>query len=109
MHLALLRSAARLASLSLVLSIAEAQTATGSVTGSVRNEESKAFLEGAEVTLTELGRRTFTDRDGSFSFGNVPAGTHTVRVYYTGFDIATESVQVGSARPAEVKIRLGGE
>src|SRR5688572_5983007 len=119
MHLFCLRSARcvlvrlhRVAPLLLFVwffSVAEAQTPTGSITGSVRNEESKAFLEGAEVTLTELERRAFTDRDGSFSFGNVPAGTYTVRVYYTGLDIATERVQVGSNGPAEVRIRLGGE
>jgi iron complex outermembrane receptor protein len=89
--------------------ISVAQTGAGSITGSVRNDETKAFLEGAEVTLIELGRRVFTDRDGSFTFGNIPTGTHTVRVFYTGLDVVTERIQVGVGPAPEVKIRLRGE
>ena len=52
------------------LSVTAAQTTNGSVTGSVRHDDSKAFLEGAEVTLKGHG--------GRFLVGRVPA-VHDIR------------------------------
>ncbi|HXB20182.1 MAG TPA: carboxypeptidase regulatory-like domain-containing protein [Candidatus Solibacter sp.] len=37
-------------------------------------------LAGATVEMAELKRKTTTDRDGRYSFRNVPSGTFTIRV-----------------------------
>ena len=59
---------------------------SGEVTGTVRNSATGAFLGGAEVRIVGTALVTLTQRDGSFSLGNVPAGSQRVRVFYTGLD-----------------------
>ncbi|MSU65933.1 MAG: TonB-dependent receptor [Opitutus sp.] len=78
----------------------------GVVTGRVVNATTAAYLEGAEVSITGVAGIAFTARDGSFSIGGVPAGAREVRVYYTGLDVETKSVDVRPGQPAEVTVAL---
>lgn len=112
----LLRGVARwpviaiLACLPVYIATVDAQDApSGSITGTVRNNETSALLEGAEVTLVELGQRVYTDRNGFFALGGVPAGSYLLRVFYTGLEVATQSIRVASAAATDVKVGLGAE
>ncbi len=81
---------------SLVLSFAlQAQTGgTGGIGGTVRNEGTGDFLDGAEVRIVGTERVTTTQRDGSFAFAGVPAGRQQLRAFYTGLDVQETSVVV---------------
>jgi TonB-dependent receptor len=79
---------------------------SGEVTGTVRNSATGAFLGGAEVRIVGTALVTLTQRDGSFSLGNVPAGAQRVRVFYTGLDPQEATVQVAASAVATVAIAL---
>ena len=66
----------------------------GQVTGTVSDVSGTRTLPSAEVTIVELGRTVEADTSGRYRFPNVPAGTYTLLVRYTG------------ASPAEIQIRV---
>jgi iron complex outermembrane recepter protein len=85
---------------------AQAQpSATGIVSGRVENALTGAYLQGAEVTVGNIAP-VLTSRDGTFTVRGVPAGSTTVRVYYTGLDVFTSTVSVVPGQPAEVNVTL---
>ena len=70
----------------LALSLAPAvfaQTDTGSVRGTVTDEQDKA-VTGVDVTMTNVdtaySRSTKTDADGNYGFQSLPAGRYTLKV-----------------------------
>ena len=60
------------------------------VTGTVSDSSATRGLQGAEVTIVELGQTAIVGADGTFRFGDVPAGVYTVRARFAG---AAEQVQ----------------
>ena len=78
---------------------------SGTVSGRVVNAATGAYLEGAEVSVGS-GAPVLTDRDGLFTLRNVPIGTRQLRVYYTGLDVATPTVDVRAGQSAEVNVSL---
>lgn len=68
---------------------------TGTVTGRVVSSISGAYLQGAEVTVGNAPP-VLTGRDGSFVVRDVSPGAQAVRVYYTGLDLSTTTVNVSS-------------
>jgi hypothetical protein len=52
-----------------------AQTGTGSISGTVANAATHLFLTQAEVRIAGTNQSTLTDRDGSFTLRDVPAGS----------------------------------
>ncbi len=95
-------------SASLVLNFAlEAQTGgTGTISGTVRNEGTGDFLQGAEVRIVGTERVTTTQRDGSFAFAGVPAGRQQLRAFYTGLDVQETAVVVTAGQTAVVPLAL---
>ena len=93
---------------SLVLSFAlQAQTGgTGTINGTVRNEGTGDFLDGAEVRIVGTERVTTTQRGGSFAFAGVPAGRQQLRAFYTGLDVQETSVVVTAGQTAVVPLAL---
>jgi len=81
---------------------------TGTVTGRVSNAATGAYLEGAEVSVVGQSATALTARDGSFTLVT-PPGAYTLRVYYTGLDVASKSVSVTSGRSAEVNVALNSD
>lgn len=89
--------------LSLLFSLCAATWAFGqsggsTVTGSVTNAATRAFLEGAEVSLAGTPHRTLTRRDGSFELRDVPAGSYTLEIDYTGLDPHQQPIVVQPGR-----------
>jgi len=68
--------------------------AVGTITGRVAGGTSGALLDGAEVEVVGTGLRTSTRREGSFTLSNVPAGSQSLRVYYTGLTEYRAPVEV---------------
>jgi hypothetical protein len=72
-------------------------TATSTLSGLVSNRATGQYLEGASVSLVELGRATLTDASGRYRFADVPAGDYHVAVAYTGLDSARQAIRLGVA------------
>jgi len=70
-------------SIALAVSLATPAIA-GEVRGVVADAGEADALQAAEVLIEELNRRTVTDRDGSYSFSDVPAGSYTITANYVG-------------------------
>ena len=66
----------------------------GTLTGFVIDNSGTSGLQGAEVEIVELGRSTSAGPDGDYRFVDVPAGTYTVIVRYTGAEEKRETVTV---------------
>lgn len=81
----------------------------GSILGTVMNQNTGQYLEGAEVTVVGRSDRTFTTRDGSFSLSRLPAGSYTVRVNYTGLDAFTQEVVVSDDQASVVSATMTSE
>ena len=63
-------------------SIAQQTTVKGRVASSLSNES----IEMASVTIVELQKIVFTDKDGVFAFDNIVPGLYTFKAKATGFD-----------------------
>ena len=81
-------------------SLARAQTSAGAATvsGSVTNAATRAFLEGARVSLVGTPHEALTSRDGTFDLDGVPPGAYSLEVSYTGLDRHTQPVTVQAGR-----------
>ncbi|BBE33043.1 TonB-dependent receptor [Sphingosinicella microcystinivorans] len=66
----------------------------GTLVGTVIDAGGVRGLQGAEVELVELGRRTSAGPDGSFRFADVPSGSYTLRAVYAGADESRTSVSI---------------
>ena len=71
-----------------------AQPATGGITGRVQNLVSGVYLSNARVSVPGTDLVAFTDQYGTYRLNNVPAGTATLEVFYTGLDSQRASVAV---------------
>ncbi len=71
-----------------------AQTATGQITGTVR-DSTGGVLQGVRVTVTNQGTRvtrdTLTSGSGDYSFTLLPVGSYTVSAEQKGFSKAEQS------------------
>lgn len=83
----------------------------GTLTGSVIDAAGIRGLEGTEIEIIELGRRTTAGQDGTFRFVDVPEGSYTLRAVYAGADESRTSVSVsetGTSR-ASIIMRAGDD
>ena len=89
-----------------------AQTATGSVVGTVQ-DASGAVVPGANVTITNKGtavsRSLVTNSEGLYSAPSLQAGDYEVKVESSGFRTTVLDAQVlaGSTTTANVSLSLG--
>ncbi len=84
---------------------AQAQT-TGSIQGRVFNPATKEYVKNAEVRLEDSRQITYTERDGSFRFDNVPAGPAAVSISYTGYSPVKDTFTVSAGQPAVREINI---
>lgn len=66
--------------------------AGGSIEGRVLNVTTGAYLNNARVTVEGTMQQAFSNEFGEYRIGGLPAGTYTVRAFYTG--MAPQSAQV---------------
>ncbi len=78
----------------------QAGGASGTVSGSVTNAATRAFLEGAQVALAGTLHQTLTGRDGAFEFSGVASGNYTLEVSYTGLDRFSQPLAVRAGQNA---------
>ncbi|MDG2533935.1 TonB-dependent receptor [Sphingomonas sp. HITSZ_GF] len=79
------------------------------VTGNVSEASGTRNLQGARVTIVELGRTTEADSSGSFRFGDVPAGTYTLRAEFAGVPASEAKIVVPESGVVAQDLVLGTE
>lgn len=89
-----------------VLAVPSFAQAAGEVAGRVLNVGTGRYLNNARVTVDGTTRETFTNEFGEYRLTDLPAGTVTVRVAYTGLDTKTESVTVAAGQSTTVNFDL---
>jgi hypothetical protein len=88
------------------LALQRGLVAAPTYSGTVVDSAGGMPLEGAEVTLTDLGRSTLTNRRGQFRFSGLPTGPHLVSVRTVGFLKRTSSVTLQNARALDERLLL---
>jgi iron complex outermembrane recepter protein len=78
----------------------------GVIVGTVSNMATGNLLEGAKVSLPQLGLSVLTDNTGRYALTNVPPGTHEIAVSYIGLDPMRTQVTVSAGRPASQNFDL---
>lgn len=77
-----------------------AQPSSSTITGSVSNGGTGDLLEGARISLPQLGLTTLADRTGRFVLTGVPAGSHELVATYTGLDLLKYTILVAAGQPS---------
>src|SRR5688572_15853870 len=85
-----------------------AQSTTGTIEGHVSNSARAENVERARVTVEGTLLETFTQDDGSYRLTNVPAGTATVKTFFTGFPVHIQNVAVVSGQVVRHNVDLAG-
>jgi iron complex outermembrane recepter protein len=82
--------------------VAVAQTpAPGAIEGRVFDTKRGEYLENARITIAGTKQEVLTDATGFFRLANVPPGTVTLTVFYTGRATQQEEVVVAPGKVAE--------
>lgn len=82
---------------------------TGTIKGTVIDQQSEIPLIGAAVELlnVDAATGTVTDIDGYFTLKNVPLGRTVIRVSYLGYEsITLPNIEVGSGKDVQLSISL---
>jgi len=83
-----------------------AAESTGTVAGRVYNPATKEYVRNAEIRVQGTNLVAYTESDGSFQFGNIPAGEAILMVLYTGYENAVERVTVTPGGTASREIQI---
>ena len=87
-----------------------AQTAaSGAIRGTVLNEATGNYVEGAVVTLNGTSRPEMTDSRGLFYFAGLAPGTWRLTARSAGSSPGEAAVEVAAGQTAAVTLRLGSE
>ena len=86
---------------------AAGSSATGAIEGRVLNIRTGEFLERARITVEGTSLETFTAAGGQFRIGPISGGPVTLRVFFTGLDPLTETVNVPAGQIVQRDFNLG--
>lgn len=75
------------------------------VSGIVRDAESREPLVNATVALSEIERFEVSNAHGQFTFDDVAAGRFTLRVSYVGYETQEQEVEVRSDVNSDIVLR----
>ncbi len=88
------------------LSASAQSPATGVISGRVFNPALREYVQNAEVRLQGTPRVAVTGDDGSYTFANVPAGSATVAVDYTGYRTLETQLTIVGGQTAQADFNL---
>jgi iron complex outermembrane recepter protein len=71
-----------------------ATRATGAITGRVQNVATGQYLNNARIAVRGTDLVAFTDETGTYRLREVPAGTVTLEVFYTGLDLQSVALDI---------------
>lgn len=81
-------------------------TGTATIQGRVLNVISGDYLSNARVTIEGTTRQAFTNEFGEFRLTDVPAGSVTLRVFYTGIQPQSAQLNLGAGQTATQDFNL---
>ena len=84
---------------------AAAQDDNGQVAGVVRDSFNAMTLPGAPVTVVATNEVVYSELDGAFSL-SLPAGSHEIRVSFSGYEEVVVSVDVQAGATTRVDVAL---
>lgn len=90
-------------------SLLPVQAMAQNIVGRVTDSTETRSLQAVEIELVELQRTATTNRDGSFHFNAVPAGTYTLIARYTSAEPTTQKVTVPASGEVRADLRVGAE
>lgn len=83
----------------------------GVVEGRVFNAATGTYLHNARIKLAGTNAETSTNENGEYRLANVPAGSATLTINYTGFESETVTLAIpsGGAVRKDIELMLGGQ
>jgi len=91
----------------LFLAPAVANAQTGTISGTVTDQESGTPLPGATVLIVGTEQGTTTDLEGHYTLSNIEPGTYALSASYIGYnEVVQEGVQVTPGTTTEVSFSL---
>ena len=104
-----LRRRASFVALAAMLALAASGAASAAtIEGRVTDASDTAVLQGAVVSIQELGVSTTTGRDGIYRFRDIPAGSYTLTVDYVGGARTSAAITVAAADAASQDFQIAG-
>lgn len=93
----------------LLVSLSSSSQYTQQLRGTVTDQALKEPLAGATVTLND-SRSVTTDLQGNFRFKDLPAGTYTLKISFTGYKEAfLENIALNSGKETILSLSLEAE
>lgn len=71
---------------------------TGSLTGTVTDNETGDVIPGVNALIMDLERGGATNPEGVYTIENIPVGTYSVRFTFIGYETVTESVNIATGQ-----------
>jgi len=78
----------------------------GVIEGEVISESTGEPLPGVNVTIPDLQLGAATGANGGYTITDVPAGEHTIRARFVGFETRTETVEVSAGETLTLDFAL---
>jgi len=88
-----------------LLSIHSSLAQTGSITGTVTDEQGN-ILSDVNIYIARVNRGTSTDQLGRFKLDNLPAGQYEAGITFVGFEGLTQTVDVHAAETTTLNVIL---
>ncbi len=80
---------------------------TGTIVVNVKNKQSGAPIQGAQISVVGTRLGTLTNPEGRALIAGVPTGSHTVSVTFLGFsDVRRPNVQTVAGQTATIEVTL---
>lgn len=92
----LLRIFSALTTLALVAAVGAQDVSPGTITGRIINLATGEYVRNAEVRVEATGQSVVSESGGVYRLTQVPSGTVTLKVTYTGYTPVLAAVTVGS-------------
>jgi len=89
-----------------VLGASMALAQTGTLEGTVIDEETGEPVPTANVFIMELQRGATTNLDGEFRIGNIPVGNYRLRVTFVGYRAYRQEITIEANQTLELDIEL---
>ncbi len=81
---------------------------TGSIEGRVFNARRGEYVENARITVDGSNQQVLTDSTGQYRLTDIPAGTVTLKIFFTGLGSSSEVVAVTPGQTVQRDITLAG-
>ena len=79
---------------------------SGNVTGIVVEQNSRALVPGASVSIKELGMKVLSNELGFFNFQMVPQGTYTIEAAVSGYNIVSDQTTITKKKTSNLALVL---